>query len=96
MSACSEKPRARPFNATTRLPSFDWANAWGLPPLGDVFVPVLTAEVATQAGSLFVSGRFKSVLNNLINLNEVRPDLFVGVELPLASGLQLELRAAAW
>lgn len=82
-----------PFNPLLRLPSFDWANVWGRPTfLVQAVTPVLTAELATKAFTVWLSGRFKQVLNPLSQVNELSVDPIVGLELPLPSGLKLEAR----
>lgn len=86
-----------PFNAAIRLPSFDWANAWGDLPFASTtstLAPMLTAQVDTKAGALWLSGRFKSVLNGRTQFNEVLPELILGLEVPLSSGFRLEARGA--
>ncbi len=83
-----------PFNPSIRLPSFDWANAWGNT-ITQTITPMITGQVETTAGALFLSGRFKSVLDPLTQTNEVRPDLFIGLDAPLSNSLRLEVRAAA-
>lgn len=84
-----------PFNPAARLASFDWANAWGLPsPLDGLLTPVVTAEVSTEVGSMWLAVRFKSVLNVLTQHQVLRPDVLGGVDLPLPSGLLFEVRGA--
>lgn len=84
-----------PFNPAVRLASFDWANSWGVPLVGQPgLAPLVTGIVNTRAGTAWLSGRFKVLRNSLSQLNEVVPELFAGVDLPLSLGVRLEARGA--
>lgn len=84
-----------PFNPWLRLPSFDWANAWGRPlfPAAS-FAPVLTAEVATKAGSVWVSARFKTVQDLLSGQQVLVVEPIVVLAVPLGPAFRLEARFA--
>lgn len=84
----------QPFNPVARLPMFDWANALGRPAPDAIFTPTLAAELRTTAGSAWLAGRFRQVLNNLLSVHEVRPDLLAGLDVPLPAGLEVGLRGA--
>ncbi|MDP2274644.1 MAG: hypothetical protein Q8N23_05870 [Archangium sp.] len=83
-----------PFNSAIRLPSFDWANAWGFPFALPTLAPLVTGQLDTRAGALWVGLRFKTLLNLLTQVQELRPDLFIGVNVPLPAGFRLEARGA--
>lgn len=85
-----------PFTPTLRLPSFDWANAWGntqSPELVPV-APVVTGEVALEGATFWLSARLKAPLDPIQNVNQVRPDLIAGAEVELSSQVRAEFRGA--
>lgn len=81
-----------PFNAVRRLPMFDWANRYGLPPPDANLAPAVALELRTSWGALWLASRFRGVQNGLLNTIELRPDLFGGVQATLPGGLLLSLR----
>lgn len=81
-----------PFSAVRRLPLFDWANRYGLPPPDSTLAPAVALEMRTGWGAVWLASRFRGVLNGLLNTTELRPDLFGGAQLTLPGGLVLSLR----
>lgn len=82
-----------PFSPSIRLASFDWASAWGATP-ENVLFPMLTGLVDTRVGSAWFGARFRAVLNEVDKVTEILPDLFFGLDVPLANGFRLEARGA--
>lgn len=81
-----------PFSSVTALPVFDWANRVGVRPLE--FAPAASLQASTPVGTAWVTSRFRSVLNTITSAQELRPDLFFGVNTVLPRGFQLDARAA--
>lgn len=81
-----------PFNAVRRLPMFDWANRYGLPPPDSSLAPAVALELRTTWGAVWIASRFRGVQNLLLNTSELRPDLFGGAQATLPGGLLLSVR----